>query len=169
MMPRKVFVFITFISLAKGYLYQLSYPQHNTEIETGTVPLQTSKAFSVVHCNLICINTNRCISTMYKDDYCTLLKKNHYGKQQTRQLKTRGAIISQIEVCREFSDIFSPSRHLHFQKRSNRVTELQARFKIDHLKLRQLHYLDKIWSDIPTAFFTLSKAWNGFTWASASR
>ena len=105
MMPRKVFVLITLMSLTKGYLYQLSYPQHNTEgPEAGTVPLKTSKAFSVVHCNLICINTNGCISTMYKDDYCTLLKKNHYGEQQTRQLKTRGAIISQIEVCRELSD-----------------------------------------------------------------
>ena len=55
------------------------------------------QAWSVVHCTLICMNTNGCWSSVFKDNRCILLRKRRH-RQSQHLADHGGAIVTQLDV-----------------------------------------------------------------------
>ena len=98
--------FFILLSLTECRLFHLKNISSREVTSIAATSLGEQQAFSIVHCSLVCMNTKGCISTLYKEEICLLLKERLYG-QNHRILEKEGAVMSQLDVS-----VLSESRNL---------------------------------------------------------
>ena len=89
--------FIVLLSLTECRLFHLKNISSRDVTSIAVTSLGEQQALSIVHCTLVCIKTKGCMSTLYKDEICMLLKRRLHGQYQ-RVLEKEGAVMSQLDV-----------------------------------------------------------------------
>ena len=105
------------IALAECRIFHVNNISEMDLRSNAATSIGQQQAWSVVHCTLICMNTNGCWSSIFKGNRCFLLRERRH-RQSQHMADNGGAVVTQLDVS-FLHLLYLPNNYLSVSRHMN--------------------------------------------------